>query len=207
MSSFTVLSAVSKALRKVLWTAISSELSLQTVVPSESAIVFLNPTETARDSANRLSLWMYQVTENEFLKNTPPVRARSTQPPSPTPGIGYRIAPPPLPVNLHYLVTPFGDTSEASLLLMGKVMEVLYDNAVIVMRDQNDDVFEELRITMSRLTLEELSRVWEALIEPYRLSVCYEVRVMHIDSRRAVEGARVVHLDQGYSGPPQGEEV
>ena len=196
MSSFTVLSAVSKALRSVLWEAISGELSLQTVVPSESAIVFLNPTITARDSANRLSIWMYQVTENEYLKNTPPVRV----------GPRHALSQPPLPVVLHFLVTPFGDTSEASLLLLGKVMEVLYDNAIIVMRDSNDQVFEELRITMSRLTLEELSRVWEALIEPYRLSVCYEVRVMHIDSHRSIESARVVDLDHGYSKLPQDEE-
>jgi hypothetical protein len=197
MSSFTVLSAVSKVIRRVLWDEIRSELSLQTIVPSETAIVFLNPTDTARDSSNRLSLWMYQITENEFLKNTPSVRV----------GTGHALSQPPLPVNLHFLVTPFGDTSEASLLLLGKVMEVLYDNAIIIVRDANDDIFEELRITMSRLTLAELGQVWEALIEPYRLSVCYEVRVMHIDSRRVVDGARVVDVDHGFSRIPQEEAV
>jgi hypothetical protein len=188
MSSFTVLTAVSKALRTVLWQAIRDEISLQGIVSSESNIVFQNPNETAKDSSNRLSLWLYQVTENEFLKNAPPVRVAN----------GHGLAQTPLALNLHFLVTPFGDTSEASLLLLGKVMEVLYDNAIIVIRDANDSVFEELRISMTRHTLEELSRVWEALIESYRLSVCYEVRVMHIDSRRVLEGARVVDVEHGY---------
>jgi uncharacterized protein DUF4255 len=188
MSSFTVLSAVSKALRKVLWEAFQEELSLRSLVSSDLNIVFLNPTDTAKEASNRLSLWLYQVTENEFLKNAPPVRM----------GNGHGQVQPPLAVNLHFLITPFGDTSEASLLLLGKVMEVLYDNAIIVIRDSNDSVFEELRINLSRLTLEELSRVWEALIEPYRLSVCYEVRVMHIDSRRTLEGARVVNVEYGF---------
>lgn len=197
MSSFTVLSAVSSALRSVLWEAIQDELSLQSIVPSESAIVFLNPTETGRGTSNRLSLWLYQVTENEFLKNAPPVRVEAS----------HALAPPPLPLNLHFLVTPFAETPEACLLLLGKVMEVLYDNANIVVRDNSDNVFEELRIMMSRLTLEELSRVWEALIEPYRLSVCYEVRVMHIASRRVLNGARIVNVEQGYSQLPEPEKV
>lgn len=206
MSSFTVLSAVSKALRRVLWEAISEEVPLQSVVPNEAAIVFLNPTDTARDSSNRLSIWLYQVTENEFLKNAPPVRMDRKNAPAGG-GSDHRLAPPPLQVNLHFLVTPFGETPEGNLLLLGKVMEVLYDNANIIMRDQDDDVFEELRIMISRLTLEELSRVWEALIEPYRLSVCYEVRVMHIDSRRVLNGARIVNVEHGYSEMPQLERI
>jgi hypothetical protein len=197
MSSYTVLSAVSKGLQSILWSAIRKELSLQNIVPSESAIVFLNPTDTAHDSSNRLSIWLYQVTENEFIKNQTPVRSNN----------GHGLMKPPLALNLHFLVTPFGDTAEASLLLLGKVMEVLYDNAIVILRDANDSVFEELRINMSRLTLEELSRVWEALIEPYRLSVCYEVRVMHIESQRALDGSRVVNLDQDYGTQTSGGSV
>ncbi len=191
MSSYTVLSAVSKALRNILWDAVRQDPALVGIVPSQSAIVFLNPTETARDSANRLSIWLYQVTENEFAKNQPSVR-----------GNGHGLVKPPLVLNLHFLMTPFGDTAEASLLLLGEVMQVLYDNAIVVLRDANDSVFEELRITMSRLTLEELTRVWEALIEPYRLSVCYEVRVMHIDSHRVTDPARVVDLTQALEFIP-----
>ena len=62
-----VLQAVSRALRQVLWNEFNTDPVLGPIVPAEAAIVFANPTETARDPANRLSLWLYQVTENEFV--------------------------------------------------------------------------------------------------------------------------------------------
>ncbi len=71
MSSYMVLSRVSEELRRILWEAYNADPVVQPIVGSEAAIVFSNPTETARDSANRLSIWLYQITENEFLKNQP----------------------------------------------------------------------------------------------------------------------------------------
>ena len=35
------------------------------------------------------------------------------------------------------------------------------------------------------VTLEELTRIWNAFSQPYRLSVCYKVQVVSIDSARA----------------------
>src|SRR3712207_8206086 len=53
--------------------------------------------------------------------------------------------------------------------LLGKTMQVLYDNASMLLRDPADQIAEELRVVLAPLTLEELTRVWEALQEPYRL--------------------------------------
>jgi Pvc16 N-terminal domain len=195
MSSYNVLSVVNKALSSLLWDAISQDPTLSGIVPNQSAIVFSNPTETARQSSNRLSIWLYQVTENEFVKNQPVVRVNG----------GTGLALPPLTLNLHFLITPFGATPDANLLLLGELMHVLYDNAIVLIRDADNGVSEEMRIMLSRLTLEELTHVWYALMEPYRLSVCYEVRVMHIDSRRITDSARVFNLTQALGGVPQGE--
>jgi hypothetical protein len=52
---------------------------------------------------------------------------------------------------------------------------------------------------LARLTLEELTRVWEALREPYRLSVGYIVRVTRVESLRAVRNARVIDRVADYS--------
>ncbi len=74
-------------------------------------------------------------------------------------------------------------------MLLGKTMQILYDNATIFLEDAASNIFEELRVIFCRLTLEELTRIWESLREPYRLSVCYLIRVTRIDSRRkAVAG-------------------
>jgi len=38
--------------------------------------------------------------------------------------------------------------------------------------------------------LEDLTRIWNALQTPYRLSVCYEVRVVPIESKREQDSPR-----------------
>jgi len=189
MSSYKVLAAASEALRDILWDAFNADTVLGPIVGSKPAIVFSNPTETARDSSNRLSLWLYQVTENEFLKNQPVVRGSDHQ----------SLQETPLALNLAFLVTPFGPSGSADHLLLGLTMQVLYDNAVIPLHEPEEDIAGELRVILSRLSLEESTLIWQALREPYRLSVCYQVRVTQITSRRSMQHARTVtvHNDLG----------
>lgn len=197
MSSYQVLDAVSDALRGILWEELEKDDILRPLVGSESAIVFSNPSETAQGSSNRLSLWLHQITENEFVKNQPLQRGPASA----------ELRLPPMALNLYFLVTPFGTTSEASHLILGKVMQVLYDNATVLLRDEAGGIFEELRIIFCRLSLEELTRIWEALREAYRLSVCYQVRVTRIDSQRRPRGARVVERDAGFGAKPLEEKA
>ena len=194
MSSYRVLSSVSQTLRTLLWDAYSADLPLGSIVGSREAITFSNPTETARDSANRLSLWLYQVTENEFLKNQPVTRGNGHTSTQVTP----------LALNLYYLVTPFAPSAEWDHLLLGNTMQTLYDNAIVVLQNTADEVFEELRIILCRLSLEELTRIWEALREPYRLSLSYQVRVTRIDSQRIPQNAWVVSEQADYGSVPNG---
>jgi hypothetical protein len=205
MSDYLVLDAVSKALRQILWDAFDAEPVIRPIVGSEEAIVFSNPTETARDSSNRLSLWLYQITENEHVKNRPMLRSPVVPPPPPpqaarAPRLVAQY--PPMALNLYFLATPFAQSDEADHLLLGKTMQVLYDNAIIFLEDTLNDVFEELRVIFCRLSLEELTRIWESLREPYRLSVCYLVRVTRIDSRRRPESGLVVERSAGFTGDP-----
>ncbi len=193
MSSYLVVAGVSDALRRVLWEDISADPEVGQLVPSEQDIVFTNPTETAQNSSNRLSLWLYQITENEFVKNLPMPRAN---------GDDQRYSP--LAINLCFLLTPFArqsgvDTAgrDENHLLLGKILQIFHDNAIILLRDTANDIAEELRIIYKRLTLEELTRIWEALREPYRLSVCYQVQVMRVDSRRLAGKARIVERASG----------
>jgi hypothetical protein len=188
VSGYLVIDAVSNALRRILWEEFDADTVVRPLVGAEAAIVFRNPTETARDSANRLSLWLYQITENEFVKNAPPVRANGAEATRPTP----------LALNLFYLITPFGPTGEADHVILGKTMQTFYDNATVILRDQVSDIAEELRIVFCRVTLEELTRVWESLREPYRLSVCYQARVVRIDSQKTMGSARVLEFSGGF---------
>ncbi len=186
MSEYNVIRETSVALKDILWGEFAEDDVVRPIVGDREAIVLKNPTETGRNSSHKLSLWLYQVTENEFHKNMPrQVRQNDVDG-------RVDVLPTPLALGLYYLLTPFTESGESDQLLLGKAMRVFYDNALVLLSDAGSEVAEELRITLSRMTLDEISAVWEALREPYRLSVCYQVRITHIDSRRKSSAVRVV---------------
>jgi hypothetical protein len=200
MSSYMVLAAVSDALRDIVWEAIDQDDVLRPLVNTREAIVFRNPKKTAEDSANRLSFWLYRIAEDEFMKNQVPTRTGIARANGNDAGARQTSQFPPLALNLFYLITPFAPSGEAEHLLLGKTMQVMYDNAIVLLRDEANQIFEELRIILCRLALEDISRIWEALQEPYRLSVCYQVRVASVDSTRTLGHARVIERTANYAG-------
>jgi hypothetical protein len=86
---------------------------------------------------------------------------------------------------LRYLLTPWGGDRLTEHRMLGRVMQVLYDNAILsgsVLQGNLVGTDQALKITLSPLTLEERSRVWFAVQRPYRLSASYEVRVVNLDT-------------------------
>ena len=73
--------------------------------------------------------------------------------------------------------------------------------AVLAVEDPG--VSQELRLSMCQRDLRELAEVWEALQQPYRLSVCYEIRVTQIDSTRTQRTGRVMHRLNNFQNAPQ----
>src|SRR5687768_12627978 len=102
MSSHEVISAVSVTMRDLLWERFATDPAIAPLFPSQAgSISFENPTETARQGVGQLSLWLYQVAENEHMKNQRPRRL-------PPGGAGDAAqATTPLAMDLYYLVTPF----------------------------------------------------------------------------------------------------
>jgi Pvc16 N-terminal domain len=193
MSSYRVLAATSDGLRRLLWNSFVSDPVVRPLIGTEDAIVFLNPTDTVKDSARRLSLWLYHVSEDEHVKNTPNIRLTNGT---------FRA--PPLTLDLYYLLTPFSTSGEADHLVLGRAMQTLYDQgtARIVDTTGATSIDEELRISLYRRSLDEISQVWQALREPYRLSVCYQVKVTHIDSGRMIDGSPVIEVGGQWSQDP-----
>ncbi len=188
MADYNVIYAVTEKLRDILLASFKDDPALEPLV-SDGDIVFENPAEADIKEATKLSLWLYQVTENEFLKNQNNQYETNNQ---------LRKAP--LALNLYYLVTPFGKNIQTNQMLMGRILQTFHDNGTITLLDANKQVAEELRIVLCRLSLEELTRIWEALREAYRLSVCYQVRVVQINSNIPVVTARVVKRTGHFSG-------
>ncbi len=165
----------------------------------------------------RLNLFLYRVTENGNLQNQEiPGRGASS-------GYGH----PPLSLNLHYLLTAYGNAEiqakEASLfddtgahVLLGSAMRVFHDvpivtesitsvrppSGVIILDESLRDGYERVRLSLEPLTLEDITKVWTALALRYRLSAAYVVNVVQIESRRARTFPRAVGRPASATVPP-----
>jgi hypothetical protein len=124
-----------------------------------------------------LSVFLFEVGEDPNSRNRP--RARTLAAPD------IRIARPPLSLHLRYLLTPWGSDEAARHLLLGRAMQVLNDHPILSGAQLVGDLADEdqtINIVMSPMSLEDRTRVWHAVQKPYRLSVSYDVRVVHLDS-------------------------
>jgi hypothetical protein len=149
-----------------------------TLEPPYKVVTDMNPDEDS------LSLFLYRVAENADMKNRPLQRV----------GDG-RLRQPPLSLNFYYLLTPITTLTENDHRLLSKAMQIFYDNAVLKGAQLEGALrtnAEELRIILNPMSLEDLNRLWSAFLRPMRLSVCYEVKVIYIDSEREQAGAEVL---------------
>lgn len=188
--SHLVIAQVSEYLRHVLWLGLDSDVVTRQKVSTQQNIVLSNPSQPA-SAANanvvrQCSLWLYQVLPNEHLRNAPAVRTRDAS------GDDTAELYPPLALNLYYLLTPSTGSDVGDQQVLGRALQVFHDQSILRMEDkESPGRAEELHISLAPRTIEELANVWEAMQEPYRLSVCYEVRAVRIESQRRLPGGRV----------------
>lgn len=173
MSDYAVIRNITVGLQGILRQAITDNAADPQLhhVPID-----LRSPKQMREAKNALgvSLWLYQVTRDPDLLNRPPQRI------SP-----FETRCQPLPIYLHYLVTPIRDQEEDEQILLGRVLQVFNDHARLQPADFPGPLSgenEEYRLCLEMHSLEELTRVWHALEEPYRLSVSYVVQVIRVDS-------------------------
>jgi hypothetical protein len=190
MSDFTVVRAVTESLASILDNGITKSTDPQLKgVP----IDLRSPKEMREDhNATGISFWLYRITRDPDLLNTPP--------PRPAPNQLQKIG---LPIHLYYLVTPLVVKPEDRQTLIGRVLQLFNDHAILRGGDLTDSLTgstEQYRLTLETLSLEELTRVWFSLSEPYDLSVSYEVQVVKIDSDlEAVQTAPVLMKQSTYA--------
>jgi hypothetical protein len=192
VSDYTVIAEVGEALVRVLWEEIQLDPQVSLLIDNENRISLQSPKELAEDNSVRLSLYLYRVVENPFLKNQSMASLE---------GRRQRVAP--LALDLCYLVTPLVGTPREQQIVLGKLMQVFFDRALIEGTDLSAgmaEADEEVRVVLNPVSLEETTRVWQALEMSYRLSVCYIVRVALVDSRRRRETTPVVERQGEFAG-------
>jgi hypothetical protein len=191
MSEYTALRAASRTLLALLKRDITDS-----VEPDIGGIPvdLRSPKELRKAGVQAvLSVWLYRVTRNAEMLNAPPERLSATE-----------MLPMGLPLTLHYLVTPLADDTDVEHVLLGRTLQVLQDHAIVRSGDFRDSLAgerAELRVMLDALNLEELTRVWDALKEPYELSASYRVQVLTIESDR--EPVRVSPVLERHAGIAQ----
>jgi hypothetical protein len=190
---YTVLRATSKTLADYLEQQFQADAELVKLFPKGGGgmVVSLNtPEEMNKNNTQGLSVWLYRVVRDDQRLNDPPRRIRPNQ-----------SLLPPLPVRLHYLITPIttGNQSagpETEQLILGKVLQAFHSHPELRGTDLQAELAgtdAELHILLEPMSLEEITRVWEALEGSYQLSVSYEVSLVTIEA--ATEPERITPVE------------
>ncbi|HVK56632.1 MAG TPA: DUF4255 domain-containing protein [Burkholderiales bacterium] len=171
---------------------------------------------TGANATPRLNLFLHQVTPNPAWRN---IGFPSHD------GRGDRISNPPLALDLHYLLTAYGNEDLQAEVLLGYAMQLLHETPVLAREtirkalnpspvngnilpsiyqalravDLAEQV-EQIKITPSSLSTEEMSQLWSALQAHYRPTAAYHASVVLIESSRPARSPLPV-LSRGKVDP------
>lgn len=198
MSNFKVIGAIGESLKNLLdnsahWTDITKpEISLK------------SPKQLMNDSTitntNKVSIFLYQIVENVYLKNQGPERINNSS---------FRN--PPQAVDLLYLITPYASDPIQENYILGKVMQIFQDNSVLrgtALAGILGGTDEEFRLMFNSLSLDDLTKVWGDFQDvDYKLSVGYMISPVMIDSTYEENVTRVVskEIDYYHGMPKRGK--
>jgi hypothetical protein len=198
MSSPLAIGAVSAVLRNLLDNGLiqtgSGPVNVSAVAPD-----IINLDEVG--FTPRLNLFLYQVTPNSGWRNSGlPSRSATS---------GERLTNAPLALDLHYLLTAYARADFEAEILLGYAMHLLHERPVLdraairralspgpigvslmppafqtlVASDLADQV-EQIKITLSAQSSDEMSKLWSAIQSKYRPSSAYQVSVVLIEGKR-----------------------
>ncbi len=181
MSSTTAIKDVTRGLQMLLLSQLSAV--------SSTAQVSLLPPGEPMPSGLGVNLYLYRIMESPFTKNQPWPGDKKT-PPSNSPALG---------LELSYLLTPFAPAPDPSATIgddahtmLGAAMLTFHQypelkdvhikgfDADTVLPPAILNSFEQVKIRLAITSLEELSKIWATINQPYRLSVAYEVSLVEL---------------------------
>jgi hypothetical protein len=180
---YASLAATSETLRHLLETGMMSDIGpagLATFFSGANRLVSLETPEEMRIAGHQgLSVWLYRVVRDETRLNDPPTIR-------PTGGGHVEIVPPPLPLCLHYLLTPIANNApDTEQRILGRAMQLLHSDPIISGAALQSDLAgtdAEIHVHLETLSLDQVSLVWQALVGSYQLCISYEITLANVDS-------------------------
>jgi hypothetical protein len=144
-------------------------------------VISLNsPEEMTENKEQGVSVWLYLVNKDGERLNDSMERISRTE-----------LRRRPLPLCLHYLVTPIvalknkHNSPETEQIILGKVLQVMFDHPILTGSFLQDDFTGkdlQINLHLETMTVDETARLFDALDRSYELSVSYQVSLVMIES-------------------------
>lgn len=135
--------------------------------------------DTSGPARPTISLYLYRVTVNEHLRNA-----------------GSAERPPPLALDLHYLLTAWVNDVADEHRILGWLLQSLHSHQTLSGSDLTPEGGwqrgECVHMVPAELSNEDLMRVWDALKRPYHLSLSYIARVVRMGAAQVADSVPVV---------------
>jgi hypothetical protein len=190
MASFDSVAFVGRSLERLLnlWLGDAA----RSPIPSATARLVRTqdfaPDDSLATAANVLSIFLHRI---EVNKTT---RAGWS-------AVGSIDGRPHLPLDLHFLLTPWADNAVDEHRIIGATMECLETFPILtgplLHPDGNWAANEAVQVTLEDLPHETLWRAFDTLPADYRLTVPYIARVVRLDGREATASPDVTALVTG----------
>lgn len=203
MSDFRLLQTLGLRLRNLLFNGMQQDADLASRFTSENTITLDAPLSSNNGGGNAqsplLSLYLYRVAPDPHLNNVPHVRT-----------VNNNQLHPPLSLILYYLLTPMESSPETNLVILGRAMQILAANTILQGNFLESDLKRqspEATLIFDTMDMEEMTRLWSAFNEPYRLSAGYRLQGVSVDTLRTGETyepvvERILDVNQ-IVGPPR----
>jgi hypothetical protein len=130
------------------------------------------------------TIFLYRVAVNSVMRNGP----RLSLP-------GGATTRPVLPIDISYLITPWAKDPRDEHLILGTILQALYDRAELGPADLTGASWtsqDSVQLILETLTLEEHFCIWDTVGMPYRLSLTYMARILGINSTEQIVAPPVV---------------
>jgi len=192
VANLNSISATGKSIERLLTAAFSDP---PVPVSGKTTKAFLIRTEDFDQSSNSsiilrpaLSIFLYRVDFNKSM------RAAWS-------GVTYHDGVPHLPLDLHFLLTPWADNAESEHAILGRAMQCLDSTPILSgpLLHQSGEWApnEAIQLVMEEISTEAVMRTFDSLPSDYRISVPYIARIARLDGRVAAQTPPVTTLITG----------
>jgi hypothetical protein len=126
---------------------------------------------------SRLTLFLFDVQEDVSARNRPRIRVNDAG--------DVKVRKPDMALRLQYLATPWSANRLTEQAILTLTMQTLYDGAILHGAQLKGDLANSdvaLKVTLLQLSLEDVTRIWNSVQKPFRVSVIYQVRVVPVES-------------------------